>query len=211
MNEAVPNYPAPPAAPAADSLPLRDIHLPDPVSWWPPAPGWWLLLATLACMLLVYILIKKIRYARRVKRAGLQAFAEIKQQYQEDKDKVKLAQALSTLLRRVCISFYPRHNTAGLTGQDWLDYLDRTLPDTSKTSFNSETGKILLTAPYLPKQSEKQVTSTHQAIDYNAEALLDLCEQWLRAQPVKQTKNIQPSGTGSANPAPTQTTAEANK
>ena len=23
---------------------LADIHLPDPVSWWPLAPGWWMLL-----------------------------------------------------------------------------------------------------------------------------------------------------------------------
>ena len=30
-------------APAMNELPLRDIHLPDAVSWWPPAIGWWLL------------------------------------------------------------------------------------------------------------------------------------------------------------------------
>ena len=27
------------------ALPLRDLRLPEPVGWWPPAPGWWILAA----------------------------------------------------------------------------------------------------------------------------------------------------------------------
>ena len=26
-------------------IPLRGLHFPEPISWWPLAPGWWLLLA----------------------------------------------------------------------------------------------------------------------------------------------------------------------
>jgi len=44
-------------APQANPLDqLRDIHLPEAVSWWPLAPGWWLLMV-LTCLLLVGLLI----------------------------------------------------------------------------------------------------------------------------------------------------------
>ncbi|MGH8222486.1 MAG: DUF4381 family protein, partial [Woeseiaceae bacterium] len=33
-------------------IPLRDLHLPEAVGWWPPAPGWWLLIALAVAALL---------------------------------------------------------------------------------------------------------------------------------------------------------------
>lgn len=41
---------------------LRDIHLPDPVSWWPPAPGWYgVLLLLIIFSALAWWLAKKWR------------------------------------------------------------------------------------------------------------------------------------------------------
>ena len=41
-------------------LPLRDIHLPEAVSWWPPAYGWWLLVVLLgACAWGAWSLVRK--------------------------------------------------------------------------------------------------------------------------------------------------------
>jgi len=31
--------------------PLRPLHLPDQIGWWPPAPGWWLLAGVAAVVL----------------------------------------------------------------------------------------------------------------------------------------------------------------
>ena len=33
-------------------LPLRDLHLPEMVGWWPLAPGWWFLIALAAAVIL---------------------------------------------------------------------------------------------------------------------------------------------------------------
>ena len=164
MNEPIANTAA---------LDLKDIHLPEPVSWWPPAPGWWLLLATVLLMLLIIFILRKIYRSRQLKRDIASELENIKQQFQASNNKSQLAKSLSILLRRASITFYPEQDTAGLTGEHWLAYLDATGNHSkSEMTFHSETGEVLLSAPYLPENSN---------LDFDAQALLKLCESWLLA------------------------------
>ena len=59
----------------AMDLPLRDIELPEAISWWPLAPGWWLLLMVVLTLgfLAIYCLRKKTRTKTGVIAAGFTA------------------------------------------------------------------------------------------------------------------------------------------
>lgn len=161
-----------------NTLALRDIHLPDPVSWWPPAPGWWLLLALLVvgCGVAYLWLIswRKNRQKKRIKKASLIELDNIRSTYHNDLNLVRLARSLSVLLRRICLSYYPHTQVPGMTGEQWLNYLDETA-DTK--GFITDSGKILATAPYLPDRARP---------DFDAETLLTLCESWILAQPKQE-------------------------
>jgi hypothetical protein len=177
-------------ASAADPtvLNLRDIHLPEPISWWPVAPGWWLLLAGLlllvAGVLIARSIARKNYLKKQLKRDIREELNHIKKQFQQSKNKAQLAKALSILLRRASISYYPKTDVAGLTGRSWLKYLDDTNGATANKTFQSDTGEILLTAPYLSADTE---------LNYDAQALIQLCESWLLAQQDNKTATGKPS------------------
>ena len=153
------------------TLTLRDIHLPEAISWWPVAPGWWLVLGGSLLIIAVLIIAKKIYRSRQLGRDIRCELETIKQQFQKDQNKVQLAKSLSRLLRRANISYYPQANIAGLTGENWLSHLDKTnTRPYVKAAFNSDTGKILLSAPYLPEEISP---------DFDAPTLIALCESWL--------------------------------
>ena len=164
-------------APAAQgvALELRDIHLPEPVSWWPIAPGWWALLALLVVAIIMFALLRKAHRNRRLNRLVRdeirQELEAIRQHYHQSSNAVMLARELSQLLRRAGISYYPASDIAGLTGDDWLTFLAQThSKDNPKLSFSSDNARTLLTAPYLDD-------SAH--IELDAEQLIALCESWL--------------------------------
>lgn len=142
---------------------LRDIHLPPPVSAWPPAPGWWVL-ALLIILLTVVAIWWWRRYQHRAyRRVALKQLQQLRTHVQQSQANAVIAE-LSILLRRVAISRYGRQQVAALYGKDWLTFLDRT----GRTQDFSKQAQALVDAPY------------QRCTPQQVEPLLDLAQHWVR-------------------------------
>lgn len=150
-----------------ENLPLKDIHLPTAISWWPPAIGWWLLVI-LVCASVIgcYYLYKRLTRPSAVKQAKL-VLSDIKQS--SSTDTIQMVKALSACLRRLAMSVDGRDKTASLLGEEWLAYLDRSMDD---TPFTKGVGRLIVDAPY------QQQTIDGKAVNQ----LVELCEIWVSRQ-----------------------------
>lgn len=147
-------------------LPLREIHLPNSISWWPPAYGWWLALG--AAVLLLFIAVLLIRHYLKptLRKQASRELDAIEKAYHATQDATKCLSELSILLRRATISQKHLAGAAGLTGQEWLNLLDQPL---KVPEFSQGVGQILLVGPYHYRVDNEQVT-----------ALIELCKKWVR-------------------------------
>lgn len=164
-----------------NTIPIRDIHLPDAVSWWPPALGWWMFLA-FAIILAVLFVFWLSRYRRlQLRRSALKELRRIEQEYQVQKDANLALVEMSKLLRQVCIRRYGQSEVAGLTGQRWLDLLDRSFgreQEVNQKMFQNGVGQCLVTVRYQPKA------------ELELGKLIRLCRDWIRAiPPLAQVKS----------------------
>jgi hypothetical protein len=156
-------------------LPLRDIHLPSPVGWWPPALGWWLLAALVLAAAALY----GIHYYRaRHKRAALREITRVRAALEQGAEPVACLQYVSTILRRFAMTSpagargaAAELDVAGLIGERWLRYLDGRW---DRREFSAGVGKQLLVAPYARPSSIERTTALE---------LTALCTAWLAAQP----------------------------
>jgi uncharacterized protein DUF4381 len=146
-----------------EELPLRDLHLPDMTGWWPPAPGWWLVAALLAIALIV-MLRRCYRHWRKnaARRLALRRLAVIRAEYQHGSCAVELGKELSELTRRTMLAYYPRAAVAGLTGDDWLEWLDQGLDG---KPFSEGAGKMLESLPYMKPQAVDDDTDVRGLIE----------------------------------------------
>jgi len=160
------------------SLPLRDIHLPGPIGWWPPAVGWWLL----AALVLVGFALYALRYYQsRHRRVALKSLQRVRAALEQGVEPVVCLQNVSTVLRRFAMTTAAARDrkaepitepdVPGLIGQRWLAYLDSRW---QRDEFAQGAGRALLAAPYARPNS----------IDRSAALeLTALCAEWLGAQP----------------------------
>ncbi|MEO7149200.1 MAG: DUF4381 domain-containing protein [Rhodanobacteraceae bacterium] len=147
--------------PLAGSGPvLRDIHVPR-VSWWPPAPGWWLLammiLVLIVAIAMFWLHLRRRRHPWLTARRELDSLAACRA---GDRDDVALAAGVSRLLRRIALAIEPA--AAATDGAAWQDFIERRGPGV----FTLEQLDRLIDAPYRAHSS------------FDAPALLAAARKW---------------------------------
>ena len=105
----------------------HDIIEPAPISWWPLAPGWWLLLVV-STLIVIAISVWLWRRWRKLAalRQALQELRAIEAQWRQQQDARASSAALSALLKRMARHCYPSEDCARLTGLAWQAFLLRT-------------------------------------------------------------------------------------
>lgn len=118
--------------------PLASLHAlrtPEPISWWPLAPGWWLLIVlALALITGACLLLWRQYRANAYRRKALKALASAQQNWQQQGDNTALLQQINALLKATAIKAFPPTQCAALYGDNWLNFLQQTLPDNTPPS-----------------------------------------------------------------------------
>ena len=115
---------------------LEQVPEPPQISMWPETQGWiWLCLVVLALIIWSVWRVQTARNANAYRRAALAELAT------SGDDPAVIAD----VLRRTALSAYPRQKVAGLTGDDWLAFLDASYQG---QGFVTDMGREMLSAPY---------------------------------------------------------------
>lgn len=154
--------------PHLTELPLRDIHLPQAVSWWPPALGWWLIFAAAVFLVALSCLafLRRFYLKPALKSEASKALDQIVKAFDENLDAASCLSQLSQFLRRVMVNKM-NEKIGGVTGEAWLKLLDQMM---GGDEFSQGVGKVLLKGPYTKDVSVKE-----------AEDLIHLCRRWVKA------------------------------
>ena len=146
-------------------LNLSPVIAPDAPTWWPLAWGWWaLIIAALILISLVFFIVKRRKNNQQAKQEALSYFTN-----SQSSDRLSPSEA-QHILRQAALSYFPREKVAGLTGDDWLKFLDTQLKKPLFVEKQSQWQQSLYQDP----------TSMNDDLRKVQQQLVNDCETWIR-------------------------------
>ncbi len=133
---------------------LRDLHLPESVSWWPLAPGWWIVVTALLFIAVVVSMRLVRNYLRRRQQTPeLRQLNELYKQCAADGDATSYYDRLTSILKQSAIERDDSMSVPRLSGNAWVDWMEQS----AETSFTATARDTLTTGCYqrhapLPEQ-----------------------------------------------------------
>lgn len=101
---------------------MHGLVMPEPVSWMPEGPGWWIaaswLLAVLAILARAFFVHRRQNRYRREADALLDSIAA-----DAESDPARAANDIAVALKHAALVAYPREKVASLYGDAWAEFL----------------------------------------------------------------------------------------
>ncbi|MBW2367165.1 MAG: DUF4381 domain-containing protein [Deltaproteobacteria bacterium] len=148
---------------------IEEIRQPDPVPWTPVAPGW-ICVGGILLLLGLWVLFRRFRRWRQnaYRREALSEITRLQKNKAENGHQV--LRSLPGILKETALNAYPKVEVASLTGEKWLDFLERRCPG---AGFKRETGRHLVTIAYHDPKS-------WSITDKEASEILVFVRRWIR-------------------------------
>jgi len=149
---------------------LHDIVMPPTVSWWPPAPGWYAVASGILIGIVWFIWQRYWQWrADAYRRAALNELSRLKSLIDSEEREPALRK-LPELVKRTAMSAWPREKLAALTGNGWLQFLDRF---GNTDAFTKGDGQLLTELPYAGHQKLNGIS------DDQVFSLVKIVEKWI--------------------------------
>ena len=158
---------------------LAGVTLGEPISWWPLAWGWWVLIA-LSLIAIGFGIRAYIRHRKRTlrMRQALQDLADL------DQHANNFMQEAHAVLKGCVIAYWPKHQVASLNNQQWAHFLHDSLIAKGKQSEEQASSLSQAIASY----ELSLYASAEHAQKPNAEDVVLNITQWIKlATPPKQS------------------------
>ena len=127
---------------------LHEILLPDAVNWVPQTIGWYVIFGLVLFVTGYWVYGRLQRFRRnRYRRLALTELAFIERELQQPEGRAKALAEIPVLLKQTALAAFPRSEVAGLSGDRWLAFLDKTM---GGKDFTEGEGRLLPELAYAP-------------------------------------------------------------